>query len=146
MLQYLSWNYNQRYNNHINYIFGLCYNTVLYKTAYITVMAEIIDSSPSEKMAAISQMTFSNAFSRMKSFVFSFQFHWFFPLWSNWQWISIGLGNGLAPTRRQAFTWTNGDRTQRRIYAALVGDALINFELHINGSLIYGIWRKSTML
>ena len=33
-----------------------------------------------------------------------------FYLGSNWQYASIGLGNCSVPTRRQAITWTNGDR------------------------------------
>ena len=37
---------------------------------------------------------------------------------------TIGLDNGLAPNRRQAITWTNGDPIRRRIYAALGGDVL----------------------
>ena len=36
----------------------------------------VVNSSPPDKMAAISQTTFSNAFSWMKSFVFWFEFHW----------------------------------------------------------------------
>ena len=28
-------------------------------------------------------------------------------LWSNWQYVIIGSGNGLAPNRRQALIWTN---------------------------------------
>ena len=38
---------------------------------------------------------------------------------SNWQSTSIGPGNGLAPNRRQAITWTNIDPVHWRIYAAL---------------------------
>ena len=43
---------------------------------------------------------------------------------SNWQKASIALGNGLAPNRRQAITWTNDAPVHRRIYAALKGDGL----------------------
>ena len=35
------------------------------------------------------------------------------------------LGNGLAPNRRQAITWTNDDPVYWRIYAALGGEELI---------------------
>ena len=38
---------------------------------------------------------------------------------SNWQYTSIGSGNGLAPYRRQAITLTNDDPVHWRIYAAL---------------------------
>ena len=41
---------------------------------------------------------------------------------SDWQWVSIGSGNGLALNRRQAITWTNANPFHRRIYAALGGD------------------------
>ena len=40
---------------------------------------------------------------------------------SNWQLVSIGSGNGLAPNRWQAITWSNDDPVYRRIYAALGG-------------------------
>ena len=39
--------------------------------------------------------------------------------------VSVGSGNGLAPTRRQAITWTNTEPFHWRIYAALGGYALI---------------------
>ena len=41
---------------------------------------------------------------------------------SNWQWLSPGLDNGLAPNRRQAIIWTNADPIHWRIYAELGGD------------------------
>ena len=40
---------------------------------------------------------------------------------SNWQYVSIGSGNGLAPNRRQAITWTKAYLVHRRIYATLWG-------------------------
>ena len=49
---------------------------------------------------------------------FRFKFHW------NWQCTSIGSGNGLAPNRRQAITWTNDDPVHWRIYASLGEDEL----------------------
>ena len=30
------------------------------------------------------------------------------PIGFNWQWDSIGLGNGLVQNRQQAINWTNG--------------------------------------
>ena len=36
----------------------------------------------------------------------------------------FGSGNGLAPNRRQAITWTNAYADHWRIYAALGGDEL----------------------
>ena len=41
---------------------------------------------------------------------------------SNKQYYSIGLDNGLVPTRRQAIIWTKDDPFHQRIYAALGGD------------------------
>ena len=38
---------------------------------------------------------------------------------SDWQISNIGSGNGLAPNRRQATTWTNDDQVHWRMYAAL---------------------------
>ena len=40
---------------------------------------------------------------------------------SNWQYVSIGLDNGLAPSRRQAIILTYSDPFHQRIYAALGG-------------------------
>ena len=60
-----------------------------------------------DKMATIPQMTFLNAFSWRKMFEFRLKFHWILFQGSNWQYISIGLDNGLALNRRQAIIWTN---------------------------------------
>ena len=43
------------------------------------------------------------------------------PWGSNWQDVSIGSGNGLAPNRRQAITWSIDGQVHWRIYAALGG-------------------------
>ena len=60
------------------------------------------------KMATISQMISSNAFSWMKTFEFWTKSHWNMSLWwSNWQYSRIGSDNGLAPRRRQANIWSN---------------------------------------
>ena len=55
---------------------------------------------PLDKMAAISQKTFSNTF--LKSFVFRLEFHW--GLFPRGQYVSIGSGNALVPKRWQAIT------------------------------------------
>ena len=44
------------------------------------------------------------------------------------QYVSIGSGNGLAPSRRQAIIWTNADPVHRCIYVALGGD---DIKLHL---------------
>ena len=42
--------------------------------------------------------------------------------------MSIGSGNGLAPHRQQAITWTNADPVHWRLYAAL-GEGELNGEV-----------------
>ena len=76
---------------------------------------------PLDKMAAISQRIFSDAFSWMKSFAFWLKFHWSLFLGSNWQWPSTGLYNGLAANRRQANIWTNTDPIHWLIHTSLGG-------------------------
>ena len=50
--------------------------------------------------------------------------NWHFSQESNWQQASIGLGNGLAPSRRLPTTWTNADPVHWRLHTALGGDKL----------------------
>ena len=71
------------------------------------------------KMATILEMTFSNAFSWKKIFVF-----WFktcshgsnFPLV---QWVNNVWGNGLVSNRQQTFTWTNDDPVNIHVSSCL---------------------------
>ena len=72
-----------------------------------------------DKMAAISQMTFSSAFYWMKCIDFDQQFIAVCSLWSNWWYSGTGSDNGLAPTRRPAIIWTNDDLDYRSIYVSL---------------------------
>ena len=58
-----------------------------------------------DKTDAISQMTFSNAFSWMKMNEFRLGFHW--SLFLRFECSIIGSDNGLAPTKWQAIFWTN---------------------------------------
>ena len=61
-----------------------------------------------DKMAAIFQMTFSNAFSWMKMYRFRLRFHWgFIPRGPINNIPAFGLDDGLVPARRQAIIWTN---------------------------------------
>ena len=80
---------------------------------------------PLDKMAIILQTTFSKAFSWTKSLYFFSNFTEVYSQGSNWQWVSIGSGNGLSPVRCQAIPWTNADPIRWRIYAALGGDGLM---------------------
>ena len=70
-------------------------------------------------MTAISQTTFSYAFSWMKRFVFWFEFHWSLFLRIQLTKVSVGSGNGLVPNKRQAITWSNAGPVYWRIFAAL---------------------------
>ena len=56
-----------------------------------------------DKMVAISRATFSDAFSKIKSFEFWFEFHW-------------------CVLVLRAITWTYDDEVHQRIYAALEED------------------------
>ena len=61
-----------------------------------------------DKMAAILQMTLSNAFSWMKIYEFCLRFHWnLFPRfeWTIFHPSIVGSDYGLASTRRQAIIW-----------------------------------------
>ena len=78
---------------------------------------------PLDKMATISQ--FKGIFFFEKIWISNKNFMEIFSLGSNWQYVSIGSDNGLAPSRRQAIIWTNVDPVYRRIYAALGGGELM---------------------
>ena len=82
---------------------------------------------PLDKMAAISQTTFSNTFLWMKSLYFDSDFIEVCLQGTNWQWYSIGSGNGLMPNGRQAITWTYADPVHCCVYAALGVDELTLF-------------------
>ena len=58
-------------------------------------------------MAAIFQMTFSNAFSWMKMYEFPLRFTEFYSSGFDEQYSSIVSDNGLAPFRRQAIIWND---------------------------------------
>ena len=52
-------------------------------------------------------------------FLIWFKFHWnSFPVW-NWQFTSIGLGDGAAPITQQAIIWTSDGLLYSLLYAAL---------------------------
>ena len=68
----------------------------------VALYAGVLTHWPLVKVAAISQTRFSSTVSRLKSFMFWFQFYWSL---SNWQNVIIGSGNGLAPNRRDELTY-----------------------------------------
>ena len=55
----------------------------------------------------------------MKAFNFKWHFIELCYLGSNWQYVIIGLDNGLAPNRRQAIIWTNDGLVNWCIYVSL---------------------------
>ena len=110
----------------------------------MTTPKEVVKHSGLNKMAAILQTTFSNAFSCMKYFVFWFKFHWSM---FNWQEVIIGLGNGLSPNLRQAITLTKGDLVLQCQIASLGLNELKNtdflvMEITITTSWCTGIYHN----
>ena len=91
----------------------------------VNVSHNKLNSSPLDKLTAISQTIISDAYSWMKSFVFCLKFHRSLFLRVPLTITSIGLDNGLTPNRRQAIIWTNADSIHWRIYAALGRDGFI---------------------
>ena len=66
----------------------------------------------------------------------------FIPLWCGWREVIIGLGNGLAPNRRQAIILINGYSVQRRRHAALWRDVLRRL---ISQSTDVQAWNEQTI-
>ena len=60
-----------------------------------------------DKMAAVSQTTFSKTFSWMKMYEFRLKIHKFVPKGTIKQYSNISSDNGLAPFSRQAIIWIN---------------------------------------
>ena len=98
-------------------------------------------SPPGQNGSHFTLNTFKCIF--MITFAFRFGFPW--SLFLRAQLTSIGSGNGLAPNRWQAITWTNAYSVHWRIYVALGGDELtLPFPVTILGEktvrAIYLIW------
>ena len=74
---------------------------------------------PMDKMAAISQTAFSNAFPWMEFLYFDLNLTKVSSYGFSLQEFSIGWGNGLVSNRHQAITWTNTDPIRWHIYSAL---------------------------
>ena len=92
-------------------------------TDCLIITGSVEGLSSQDKMATISQTTFSNAFSWMKISEFRLKFHQSLFLKAQLKWYSsIGSDNGLAPNRRQAIIWTNDSPIHGRIYAAWKGN------------------------
>ena len=87
--------------------------------AVLTSGCCVLTHLSSDKMAAISQTIFSDAFLWMKSFAFWLKFYWSLFLRVQLTITSIGLDYGLAPNRWQAIIGTNADLIKWCIYAAL---------------------------
>ena len=76
----------------------------------------VLTHLPLDKMAAISQTIFSDAFLWLKSCVFWLKLHWSLFVRVQLTINNIGLDDGLAPNRRQAIIWTNAASIYWRIY------------------------------
>ena len=74
---------------------------------------------PLDKMTAVSQTTFWMHFHEWKVSYFDPNTTEVCSWGSNWQCVSIGSGNGLAPNRRHAITWSNTNPVYWRINATL---------------------------
>ena len=90
---------------------------------------------PLDKIAPISQTTFSNVFSWIKSVVcilikVSLKF---VPKGPIDHIPALVLDNGLAPNRWQAIIWTNTDSTRWHVYAALAEDELKSKNSDVQG-------------
>ena len=95
--------------------------------------------TPQDKMVAIRQMIFWDAFSWMKWFVFWLKFHW--------KWFQrVQLTINQHCNRRQAIKWTNAEPIHWRTFAALGGDELTEeystFTTNIT-SRLQTTWRRS---
>ena len=77
-----------------------------------------------DKIVAILQSSFSNAFSWIKMFGFGFKFHWSFYHRVQLTISRHGLDNGLMTIRCQAIILTNSGLVYWRIYASVGLDEL----------------------
>ena len=78
-----------------------------------------------DKMATISQTTFSSAFSWMKLLNFRSNLTEIYSLGSNWEYGSIGSDNGLVPNRHQAIIWSSAGMLYWCIYVSLGSHELV---------------------
>ena len=63
--------------SHVTYTrFALCYVFIRFYTSRFYHICQNLNSSSLDKMAAVSQAMFSDAFPWMKSFIFWLEFHW----------------------------------------------------------------------
>ena len=103
---------------------------------------DLNSSPPGQKMAAISQTTFFNVFSWMKSFVFWYEFHWSlflrFQLTMSQHW----SGKGWVQNRQQAIiyylfrkTWMSTWYTHAVQVAILQKMIMINYKIDIHISI-----------
>ena len=88
-----------------------------------------ISSLSLDKIAAVSQTAFSNAFSSMKQCEFWLKFHC--NLFLRVQLTITQIDNSLAPNRRQAFVWTHKCGTSWRSLAPGYEAVIDNFQTHI---------------
>ena len=82
-----------------------------------------------DKMVAISQTTYSSVCSSISTFELSLRYCFIktCSLVANWQYVIVGSDNGLVPIRWHAIILTYADTVQRRIYALLGHNVLIQY-------------------
>ena len=95
---------------------------------------------PLDKMAAISQTIYSDAFPWMKSLLFWLKFHRSLSLYTEGPGDNVCSDNGLVPKRRRTIIWSSADPIQRRIYAALWGDELTLIVVHTRDNRYLKLW------
>ena len=101
-------------------------NIYIYQTSkmfvrYLLSCVSKINASPWTKWLPFRRRYFQMHFREWKVLFFYQNFTEVCSLGSNWDLVSVGSGNGLAPKRRLVIIWTNADPVHWRIYAALGG-------------------------
>ena len=94
-----------KFTSLIGFLWFLSWSSGCWKIVPMVDLAHL----PLDKMATISQTTFSSAFSWIKSLVLLFEFHWIMVLRVQLTITQHFFYNGLALNKRQAIIWTNAD-------------------------------------
>ena len=89
--------------------------TKFYDAMWLLPGSSELTHLPLDKMAAFSKRHVQTHFLEWKYLIFKQNFFEICSLGSNWQYVSIGPDNGLAPFWRQAIIWTDADPVHQRI-------------------------------
>ena len=88
------------------------------------LISVINSSSPEQNGRHFTEDIFKHIFMNEKNLYFDSNFTGVSCKGFNWQEVSIGPGNGLAPNRGQTIIWTNANPVHQHIHVALGGDEL----------------------